>query len=195
MRLRSLRQLSRAVLHATSGAIVENFRGQSGNAREVLRPGLRRQLCGFSSTHGDAIFHRNPPPRHKPAPKAHPHRHRARGSNSTSVPGHTSRRGSTPISTQAFQRWDLLIGEAPWCLDRFRRGNDQHSLPCEGDPLLAETENNVPKLAQEFDIFTDASDGGSEAPKAWVCPELAALNGTIVHMHWLAKEAEGGIRD
>lgn len=58
-----------------------------------------------------------------------------------------------------------------------------------------EQENNVPKLAQEFDIFTDASDGGSEAPKAWVCPELAALNGTIVHMHWLAKEAEGGIRD
>lgn len=141
MRLRSLRQLSRAVLHATSRAIVENFLGQSGNAREVLRPGLRRQLCGFSSTLGDAIFHRNPPPRHKPAPKAHPYRHRARGSNSTSVPGHTSRRGSTPISTQAFQRWDLLIGEAPWCLDRFRRGNDQHSLPCEGDPLLAETEN------------------------------------------------------
>lgn len=58
-----------------------------------------------------------------------------------------------------------------------------------------EQENNVPKLAQEFDIFTDASDGGSEAPKAWVCPELAALNGTIVHMHWLAKEAEGGIHD
>lgn len=50
---------------------------------------------------------------------------------------------------------------------------------------------NSPKSS----IFTDASDGGSEAPKAWVCPELAALNGTIVHMHWLAKEAEGGIRD